>query len=993
MTNPEIESLASDAPAHRYRILIAGDFGFGNVGDEATLTSIVDGLRGLSVAVEITVISGDPKRSACVHGVYALSWRDPVAIADVVQGVDLTILAGQFHDYDGFDPDLLLTPQQSGLSYFAAIAALSAFYLRPLMLYAVGVGPLLSEHGRLFTKAICDAAACITVRDCGSREQLIGLGILESRVSVTADPVFAFANGVLSARTYLAGAALRSWSFGVDQGFWERQVAAALDLLLDGEEGRAVFVPVQSDSTGGVDDAAVMRRVIAQMRHRGRADLRGEPQSIAELVSALGECRVVLNMERHSLASSALAGVPPVVLECDPQVSSLALELGVREFSMPLGGIDAVRLANLLRRALAEGDKISEQLQVAVAGMRARASDGVRLAAALLETKTHAFEPTPELMQVLAKALYAQMRFVAALVSERDTLEAQEAVEEGAEWKALRAREEALRQRSVRDSERIAYGELRVRRLCRELDQAKEELRTASRPAGALAGKGEYTQLEARLAALETKSLGAVCKRGLQVLLDLAQILTPELLRRLFRRYYLEYFYFRIYPERRPKATAAQNGAIRAPDGVNYSGYAPFIAFKDSLSRNLPMDFAVSSQGREGLVSIVLPVYNGARYIQESLDSVLAQSYRDWELIVVDDGSTDETLQILEHYAADSRVCIIRQEHQRLPAALSRGFAAAHGEFYTWTSDDNRMEPDQLAELVAFLRERQDVEMVYADEYIIDEDGRPAVNSEFCPGYQVPPGSAVMSRPQDPGELNFVSNNYIGGCFLYRAWAGRIVGEYDPGCFGFEDYDYWMRMNALFRVSHLGVRKPLYHYRLHPSSLTARDKQLRITERMREFVAVEESRRRFFAGSFDITFVGRHPWFPELSKFYKEYGNNVFSMEGLTETARYHYEVTRAFEKSVIVFSSAISAKELEGLLEWAKGERGAVLVLLTDVGGLQEMPDSILDAVHWIVAAGEAVGQQVGAKHDRKKLVAGSVAGVAYPLLAAVNTHCYGER
>ena len=562
-----------------------------------------------------------------------------------------------------------------------------------------------------------------------------------------------------------------------------------------------------------------------------------------------------------------------------------------------------------------------------------------------------------------------------------------------AEIQALRNREEALRRRSLQDAERIARTELRARRLARELDLVRDQLRAANRPPVVSAGTAEQIRsLEARLAAFDNKSLGAVCKRQVQVLLDLVQIATPEFLRRLVRRYYLNFFYYRLYPERRPKLPPpAPATPIPAPAREKTAdiGYAPFLEFKARVYRDLPLNFeTISSHRQTGLVSIVLPVHNGARYLRQSVDSVLAQDYRDWELIAVDDGSTDDTPHILESYAADPRVRIIRQENQRLPAALTAGFAAARGEFYTWTSDDNIMMPDQLTELTTFLKEKPDVEMVYADEYVIDEDGQLAENSTFCPGYQIPPGSAVISRPQDPGELNFVSNNYIGGCFLYRAWAGKILGEYERSLFGFEDYDYWMRMNALFRISHLGIRKPLYRYRIHCSSLTARDRELRITRRMRDFVAVEEARRSFFAESFDITFAGRHPWFAELAKLYQEYGNNVFLLDNLSEASRYHYQITRAFSKSAIVFSGATPPRELEQFLEWSQGEEGAVRILIAD-----GLPDVTLDALDWIVATGDAAWQQIAERYERTALRAGEASSLAWPLLAVVNARCYARR
>ena len=95
------------------------------------------------------------------------------------------------------------------------------------------------------------------------------------------------------------------------------------------------------------------------------------------------------------------------------------------------------------------------------------------------------------------------------------------------------------------------------------------------------------------------------------------------------------------------------------------------------------------------LVSIVLPVYNGARFLAEAIQSCLAQTYPHWELIVVDDCSTDDSPQIVAGFAADdARIRVIRHAHNRkLPGALNTGFDAARGEYLTWTSDDNLLPP------------------------------------------------------------------------------------------------------------------------------------------------------------------------------------------------------------------------------------------------------------------------------------------------------------
>ena len=185
------------------------------------------------------------------------------------------------------------------------------------------------------------------------------------------------------------------------------------------------------------------------------------------------------------------------------------------------------------------------------------------------------------------------------------------------------------------------------------------------------------------------------------------------------------------------------------------------------------------------------------------------------------------------------------------------------------------MLPAMLSTLVEYLDANPGVQMVYADEELIGETGQPLRNRRFYWDYQTPRGSGIIHLPHDTGELNYNHNNYIGACFLYRAWTAKILGPYDPACFGFEDYDYWLRMNALFRIAHRGVAGPLYQYRLHPASLTSRAAELRILHRSRQHISLEKDRRRFFLEPFDITFAGHHPYFTPLACAYRDCGHNV----------------------------------------------------------------------------------------------------------------------
>lgn len=242
-----------------------------------------------------------------------------------------------------------------------------------------------------------------------------------------------------------------------------------------------------------------------------------------------------------------------------------------------------------------------------------------------------------------------------------------------------------------------------------------------------------------------------------------------------------------------------------------------------------------------GRISVVLPVYNGARYLDEAIQSVLAQSYTRWELLIVDDGSTDESFAIAKDYAnRDGRIHLIRSAHQKLPGALNTGFAEAIGEFYTWTSADNRMAPDCLEKLVRYLLRHPKTDMVYGNMQLLDADGRILRGQGW---YEIPPLSGNVCLPKNTLELNTYANNTIGAAFLYRAQAAAAVGAYAPKWFTMEDYDFFMRMNAVGRIEHLPEKKPLYFYRMHEEALTAKDAELGITARRPQLMELDKQRR------------------------------------------------------------------------------------------------------------------------------------------------------
>jgi len=199
-------------------------------------------------------------------------------------------------------------------------------------------------------------------------------------------------------------------------------------------------------------------------------------------------------------------------------------------------------------------------------------------------------------------------------------------------------------------------------------------------------------------------------------------------------------------------------------------------------------------------VSIVLPTYNGAKYLRQSIDSCLNQTYKNIELIIVDDGSMDETPQIIRSYQ-DERIKYIRHDKNKcLPHALNAGFAMATGEYLTWTSDDNYYAKDAIESMVALLHINKTIDFVYANYYAINDNG--AVLQSISVG---PSGSLK-------------EYNCIGPCFLYRRKIYEVIGEYNPNAFLAEDYEYWIRVFKRFRMQYLN--KFIYWHRLHSQSLT-----------------------------------------------------------------------------------------------------------------------------------------------------------------------------
>jgi glycosyltransferase involved in cell wall biosynthesis len=184
------------------------------------------------------------------------------------------------------------------------------------------------------------------------------------------------------------------------------------------------------------------------------------------------------------------------------------------------------------------------------------------------------------------------------------------------------------------------------------------------------------------------------------------------------------------------------------------------------------------------LISIVLPTFNGAKYIRECIDSCLNQTLKDLELIVVVDGSTDDTAEILEGYG-DPRLVTVRTENRGQAQAMNTGFEIARGKYWSWTSDDNIYMPNAFEVMADYLDTHPGEAGVRTDGLIIDHRSNVIGYEEF--DWQ---------------------------CFLYRAEAAKQMESHRREARIIEDLDFFIRLRHY--AGPVGrISKPYLKYRVH----------------------------------------------------------------------------------------------------------------------------------------------------------------------------------
>ena len=293
-------------------------------------------------------------------------------------------------------------------------------------------------------------------------------------------------------------------------------------------------------------------------------------------------------------------------------------------------------------------------------------------------------------------------------------------------------------------------------------------------------------------------------------------------------------------------------------------------------------------------VSIPLATYNRARYLVECLDSILAQTYKDFEVIVVDDESTDETAEVAARYG--DLVRYVRKEHSGFVPTYMHAHSLCTGKYITYFGDDDVLFPDYLGRGVAVLERDPNVAKFYTDCYMIDLNGSRLGSGTYLQAYNRKTGKITQDELFEFG--------CVVHCGIDRRSVFEEIGSFDPSFSHAIDYDMYLRMTgAGYSIYYLN--EPLISYRIHPGMRSHRE-----SEMWQDTVAVLERNLERFPQARER--LGR--------KMEKRLGMNkawlavrLFWEKQLRESFRYALSATRHYPPAVVLGSLQMAYSSIKG--------------------------------------------------------------------------------
>jgi len=206
-----------------------------------------------------------------------------------------------------------------------------------------------------------------------------------------------------------------------------------------------------------------------------------------------------------------------------------------------------------------------------------------------------------------------------------------------------------------------------------------------------------------------------------------------------------------------------------------------------------------------------MSVYNGEKYLKQSIDSVLMQTFDDFEFIIINDGSTDSTLDILNSYS-DKRIKLISRENKGLIHSLNQGLSRSSGEYIARQDADDISELDRFAKQIEFMNSHG-IDFVGTSATIIDEDGR------FV--------KKILKPNQVTDSYFFKANPFVHGSVMFKK---SILNDfsvwYNQDMLYMEDYDFFWRISKKYNCAN--IQLALYKWRYHSNSISSKRIELQV---------------------------------------------------------------------------------------------------------------------------------------------------------------------
>lgn len=212
-------------------------------------------------------------------------------------------------------------------------------------------------------------------------------------------------------------------------------------------------------------------------------------------------------------------------------------------------------------------------------------------------------------------------------------------------------------------------------------------------------------------------------------------------------------------------------------------------------------------------ISVLMSVYNAQEYLDHAITSILEQTFMDFEFIIINDGSTDRSLEIIKNFD-DPRIRLIDRENKGLTASLNEAIELAEGEYLARQDADDFSHPERFEKEVARLEADPGLGLIGSNYVVVDERDNPVNQTN------------VFTHPDDLKVAEALSNQFGHGSVMMRAETVEEVGPYDPAVGIVEDYDLFVRISHVARIAN--IKEPLYYWRRNPVgvSLSNQDRQM-----------------------------------------------------------------------------------------------------------------------------------------------------------------------